>query len=163
MNDITKELQYITANPFKRKGKKELEKNRFIFSLSIDQNWFKTDVAKQIMEIAIDQNLLLDQGETIKANYDLNQIELTLDYKPDNEIIHKIKEINKSPQPQQPETNLLKNLKIPKKQKEKEIEKVIKEMKGFIDRETATLIVARKHGIKIDKEIEKTLRKTLTK
>jgi len=165
MKNTIKELKYITANPFKRKGKKELEKNRFIFTLSIDLNWFKTDEAKQIMETAIKNNLLIENEETVKANYDLNQIELTLDYTPNQKTIQKIKQIQHTQQKpknqKQKNNDFHKKLNLPKKQTQKEIQKIQKEMKGLIDKETAILILARQQGINIDKQIEKTLRKTL--
>ncbi|RZN63463.1 DUF2240 family protein [Methanonatronarchaeum sp. AMET6-2] len=157
MRDI-EELRYITANPFKRKGKKELEKNRFIFSLSIDLDWFKTDEAKKIMESAIENELLTDKGETVKANFDLNKIELTFNYQPDTEIIHRLKNIQNTDTGETETTQKLKSKGYTEKEIESQTQEIIDKMHGYIDRGAAELILARKKDIDIEKQVEKELR-----
>jgi len=157
-NDKKIELKRILANPFKTKGKKKLSKESFVFSLALDMNWFSTEDARKILSIGIERGYLKEDDGNIFPDFSLNEVEISLSYSPNKEILEEIRK----------EVGSIFDKVIKKIQNRKEMSKqdIIAEankiqsnMAKLVDIETALILTATKYGIEVGDLATKKLEK----
>ncbi|MDI6708636.1 MAG: DUF2240 family protein [Candidatus Thermoplasmatota archaeon] len=143
-------LEQTIAYIFKRKGKQEMSVKDFIYSLSIDLHWFSPDECKKLLNICIKSNLIIEENDTIKPNFAIENISIPLEFKPTKEILEYKKDLF---------IELVRELesvtKLDKKAIVAEINKLQSELNIEID--VAALLLAKKHNIDISyyiKELE---------
>lgn len=76
------EEEKIIAFVFKRSGRERLSFNEFYFTISFDLNWFDPAEAKEFLNNAIKNKLLVKEKDTIKPNIDIEKIEIPLGFRP---------------------------------------------------------------------------------
>ena len=76
------EAKKIISFVFKRSGKIRLDKSKFYLSLSLDLKWFSPEKAKNFMNNAIEQNLLVEENNLIEPNFNIYKISIPFGYKP---------------------------------------------------------------------------------
>jgi hypothetical protein len=81
------DLIYTTAQPFKIKGRKTLKTTEFIFTLVLDLKWFKPAEAKALLQTAVNNGLITQEGENVTANFDPTQVNPPLDFKPTTDLL----------------------------------------------------------------------------
>jgi len=67
----------------KSKGKSSMKKSELIYTFSLDLGWFSHDTAKKVVELAKDRGLIQEKDDEIVPTFDLDEIEIPIDFKPD--------------------------------------------------------------------------------
>ena len=76
-------LKTIFAAAFKSKGKNLMSTSELTYVLSFDLKWFSHDKSRQIIELAKKKGILVEEGNFLKPNFDVNKVEVPVDFKPD--------------------------------------------------------------------------------
>ena len=76
-------LKEVIAAAFKSKGKSSMKKSELIYTFSLDLGWFSHDTAKKVVELAKDRGLIQEKDDEIVPTFDLDEIEIPIDFKPD--------------------------------------------------------------------------------
>jgi len=76
-------LKKIIAAAFKSKGKESMKESELIYTLSLDLGWFSHEVAKKIVELAIDKGIIQKKDDDLVPTFNINEIEIPIDFKPD--------------------------------------------------------------------------------
>jgi len=90
---MASESEIIIAFLFKRSGKKALSSSEFYLTLSMDLNWFTPKQAKDFLKKSIDEGLILEDDEKIKANFDLMKISVPVGFYPSKKVFEEKPEI----------------------------------------------------------------------
>jgi hypothetical protein len=80
-------LKQTIAVLFRRKGKSSMTEKEFVFSASIDMRWFTPRTAQQLLDLALRLNLLKKTDSEISPNFDIEEIEVPLEFKPTEDIL----------------------------------------------------------------------------
>ena len=67
---------------FKRIGKNQINKTDFYLSLSVDLQWFSPDKAKELMDFALKNKLLIEKNNMLEPSFKINDITLPFKYQP---------------------------------------------------------------------------------
>jgi hypothetical protein len=78
---MTDEL-FVIAAPFKRRGKSVLTRAEFLFALSLDLKWYCKEDAESILRCAVEKDVMIYEGDKVKAKFDLNAVSLPQNFKP---------------------------------------------------------------------------------
>lgn len=148
------DLKKVVSTPFKRKGKDEIGKRAFVFTLALDLNWFSLDEARKILEIAKKKGFLDEKNEKIFPTFEVSDADVSLSFKPNSEFIDKIKEegenilslVIKRIQEEEDET---------RKEIVSEANEIQSEMEKLIDVEVAALLLAKEKGIEVSDLVNK--------
>lgn len=81
------ELLYVTAQPFKAKGRVAIRKTEFIFHLVLDLKWFKPEEAKALLQTALKAGLIKQEGESVVASFDPSKVTPPLDFRPSSDVL----------------------------------------------------------------------------
>ncbi|MFO7968279.1 MAG: DUF2240 family protein [Archaeoglobaceae archaeon] len=76
-------LRNVIAAAFRSKGKKEVTGSELNYVLSFDLNWFTHEKSKQVVDTALKKGLLIEDDDKLKPSFDVNSIEVPLDFKPE--------------------------------------------------------------------------------
>ena len=76
------EIKKIISFIFKRIGKNQIKKTDFYLSLSVDLKWFSPDKAKELMDFALKNNLLIEKNNMLEPSFKINDISLPFRYEP---------------------------------------------------------------------------------
>lgn len=76
------EIKKIISFIFKRIGKNQIKKTDFYLSLSVDLKWFSPDKAKELMDFALKNKLLIEKNNILEPNFKINEISLPFKYQP---------------------------------------------------------------------------------
>ncbi len=79
---MSNEDKIILSFVFNRSGKTSLKKSEIFLTLSIELGWFSAKDAKNFVEKSIDKELLVKKGELFSLNFDNNNIEIPVGFKP---------------------------------------------------------------------------------
>jgi len=145
------ESEIIIAFIFKRSGKNELGFSEFYLSLSMDLNWFTPKQAKEFINIALKQKLLIKKDDLIKPNFDYNKTSVPVGFYPSKQVFEE-KEVKKHVK----EENVLKKIvrRIVEKTGLKDQEIIYKiheiEKEKNITPEVAALLVGKEHNVSLD-------------
>ena len=83
------EEEIIIAFIFKRSGKVELDFSEMYLTLSMDLKWFTPDDAKDFVNNALKQKLLIKKAEALRPGFEINKIDVPLGFKPTSKIFDK--------------------------------------------------------------------------
>lgn len=84
---MNKENNIIIAFVFNRAGKKEMSFSEFYLTLSMDLNWFKPDEAKRFTKNSLQNNLLKEEEELIKPNFNIDEVKIPLGFHPSEKVL----------------------------------------------------------------------------
>ena len=151
------EREIIISFLFKRSGKEQLKFSDLYLALSMDLNWFKPDDAKDFINLAIKENLLIKKDDLFKPNFDYEKRNVPVGFTPSEKVF----EITKDDKNVKQSAILLDEIKklIEKKkniatdQINELINKLAKE-KNITD-EVAALLICREHNIDFDDFLDK--------
>lgn len=93
------EIKTILAFLFKRAGENSLAASDLYLPLSVDLNWFTPEKAREVIRLALNQNLLIKEGEEgfLKPNFEYKKILVPTGFRPSGlTMVKKEKEIQKS-------------------------------------------------------------------
>ena len=76
-------LKKVIAAAFKSKGKECMREAELIYTLSLDLGWFSHDVAKKVVELAIEKGIIQKEDDNLVPTFNINEIEIPIDFKPD--------------------------------------------------------------------------------
>ena len=83
---MVSESEIVIAFLFKRSGKTVLGSSEFYLTLSMDLNWFTPQQAKDFLKKSIDEGLIIEDAEGIKANFDLMKISVPVGFYPSEKV-----------------------------------------------------------------------------
>ncbi|MBS3781426.1 MAG: DUF2240 family protein [Candidatus Thermoplasmatota archaeon] len=75
---------------FQKEGK-EITKEDFIYAQSVDMEWFSSDRARKLMDKAVDLDLIKIREDKILANFDYENVDVPMGFKPSKEIFEEEK------------------------------------------------------------------------
>jgi len=142
-------LRTVIAAAFKSKGRKSMSKSELTYVLSFDLKWFSHDKSRQIVELAIEKGLLTEDGDNLMPAFDIDSVEVPVDFKPDlkkilstsvfDEIVQEIAD-----------------------RSGKDIGEVVaminrrqEELGNLLDVEVVALLIAKKYGVDVTKYVDK--------
>lgn len=142
-------LRTVIAAAFKSKGRKSMSKSELTYVLSFDLKWFSHDKSRQVVELAIEKGLLTEDGDNLMPAFDIDSVEVPVDFKPDlkkilstsvfDEIVQEIAD-----------------------RSGKDIGEVVaminrrqEELGNLLDVEVVALLIAKKYGVDVTKYMDK--------
>jgi hypothetical protein len=151
------EYKIIIAFVFNRAGKKEMLFSEFYLTLSMDMKWFTPDDAKTFIKNALQNNLLKEEKEQIKPNFNIDEIKIPTGFYPSEKVLQQ-KEGKKE---KKQDENILdvivekivEKSNIDKKTILKQIKEIEKEKNMTI--EIAAVLVGKEYNIVFDEILEK--------
>ncbi|EMR73686.1 hypothetical protein MBGDN05_00251 [Thermoplasmatales archaeon SCGC AB-539-N05] len=91
------EIKTILAFLFKRAGETSLAASELYLSLSVDLNWFTLEKAREVIRLALNQNLLIKEEGFLKPNFEYKKIIIPTGFRPSGlTMVKKEKEMQKS-------------------------------------------------------------------
>ena len=91
---MNSEAKIIIAFLFNRSGKSKLSFSELYLTLSMNLNWFTPDDAKEFVQIAIKEKLLLKKDDLVIPGFDHNKITVPVGFTPTKHVFEK-KEVEK--------------------------------------------------------------------
>jgi hypothetical protein len=88
---LDSEEEIIIAFLFKRSGKSKLKESEIYLPLSLELGWFSTKEARQFVEYAIKQKLLIEKEGLLTPSFDIEKIDITVGFSPSKSTF-KVKE-----------------------------------------------------------------------
>jgi len=82
---VDRERAYLVATPFKKRGKNSLKVSDFIFAISLDLKWGSPDKVKALLQEAADEGLVRMEGDMVHANFNEEQVNVPVGFKPAKE------------------------------------------------------------------------------
>lgn len=149
------ELLFTAAMPFKRKGTDTIRETEFVMALSMDLCWFKPDTARDFISSAIEKGIISREGDMLKAQFDFNDVQIPVGFKPDVSLFHE-KEVF-----EQIIERIIINTGLEKQKIIAEVNKSRSEKGGLFSIEVLGILMAREHGIQVDDLIGKSYRDLL--
>jgi hypothetical protein len=157
---MASEIEIIIAFLFKRSGKEKLTPSELYLPLSIDLKWFSPKQARELVNTAVQQKLLIKKGSLVKPGFDYENIVVPIGFYPSGKTIsEKEEDIEEHLDVIQIITKRI----IEKTgQDERSIAEKITmvEQEKNISKEVAALLISREYDIDVDdcfEEIEKTI------
>jgi len=75
-------LSITIAAPFRHSHKNQLKRNEIVYYLAFKQHWMNIEQANQVISRAIEDGLLVIDGDMISPLFDVSRIEIPLGFKP---------------------------------------------------------------------------------
>lgn len=143
MSDLQKSIVLL----FRRKGKELLTEQEFVASASLDMRWFSPKDAQRLLDLSLTGGYLQRKHGSVFPTFDLNSVEVPLDYKPSKEAIELASKRGMDLFSEIVE-KIVKTKSVPKREVVSRVNKK-QEMLG-IDVEPAVLLVASDYGLSVD-------------
>jgi hypothetical protein len=83
---ISEELKRTVAFLFQGEGD-ELEKEDFIYRQSVDLEWFSSDGARKLLELAEKKGFVTVENDVVKAKIDYNNVDIPMGFEPGPDLI----------------------------------------------------------------------------
>jgi|Deesub1362B_J571_1020462.scaffolds.fasta_scaffold02271_2 hypothetical protein len=142
-------LKTVIAAAFKSKGVRKISKSELYYTLSFDLKWFTHEKSQQVVDIAIDKALLVEEDAMLKPTFRIEEVEIPFGFKPDlkriipssplDDIIWEICE--KTGKDVSEVTAMINNLQ--------------NKLGDLLDAEVVALIIARSYGIDVNPYIDR--------
>jgi len=79
---LDSEEEIVIAFIFKRSGKSKLKESEIYLPLSLELGWFSTKEARQFIEYAIKQKLLIEKEGLLTPSFDVEKIDIAVGFSP---------------------------------------------------------------------------------
>jgi len=89
---MNSETRIIISFLFKRSGKEKLTASELYLPLSMDLKWSSPNEAKEFINSALMQNLLIKKGDQIKPNFDYRKILIPVGFYPSKKVFKEEKD-----------------------------------------------------------------------
>jgi len=145
------ESEIVIAFIFKRSGKNELGFSEFYLSLSMDLNWLTPKQAKEFINIALKQKLLIKKDDLIKPNFDYNKTSVPVGFYPSKQVFEE-KEVKKHVKEEDVLKKIIRRIVEKTGLKDQELLDKIHEIEKEknITSEIAALLVGKEHNVSLD-------------
>lgn len=80
-------LRRAVAAPFRQRGVEQLKEIEFVVSLSLDLQWFSTDQAQRLVDVAATEGLVDRTGDHLSAAFDPLEVTVPDGFEPDESIL----------------------------------------------------------------------------
>jgi hypothetical protein len=148
------DLEKIIAQAFRLRGKSRLNRTEFTLVLAYELKWFTSEESKEVVEAALRQGLLKEEGGKLSPTFNIKTLDIPKDFKPGKGILNEKSLFDATVE--MIETTGLDRAAILKMVEEKE-----KQCDGLITRETAALIIAKARRLNIEPFIDDAYRQLL--
>ena len=143
-------LSLITtiAAPFRHTRKDRLKKNEIVYYLAFDRKWMSTEQAKVILKRALDEGLIVYDGEMIAPKFDIRSVEVPIGFKPSQSVFDE----------NDPVQSIVDRVVKSSGRQETEIIAEMNRMKSkdfddLLRPEAAVIILAKRYGVPFDEHI----------
>lgn len=145
------ESEIVIAFIFKRSGKNELGFSEFYLSLSMDLNWFTPKQAKEFINIALKQKLLIKKDDLIKPNFDYNKTSVPVGFYPSKQVFEE-KEVKKHVKEEDVLKKIIRRIVEETNLNEQEVVTKLQEIEKEknITPGVAALLVGKEHNVSLD-------------
>lgn len=82
---MAEELKKVLAFLFQREGE-EIKEEDFIYIQSVDLDWYSSDDAKQVLNLALKSDLVEKDGDFIKAKFGFENVKVAMDFEPSKDL-----------------------------------------------------------------------------
>lgn len=82
-------LQVTVAAPFRREGADRVGENAFVVDLSLKRDWFTTDQAKRLVDIAVTEGLVDRDGDDLVATFDPREVSVPEGFVPEESVLQR--------------------------------------------------------------------------
>ena len=151
------EYKIIIAFVFNRAGKKEMLFSEFYLTLCMDLKWFTPEDAKTFTKNALQNNLLKEENEQIKPNFNIDEIKIPLGFYPSEKVLQQKDEKKEKKQDESILDVLVEKIVEKSNLDKKTILKQIKELEKEknITIEVAASLVGKEYNLVFDEILEK--------
>jgi hypothetical protein len=84
---IDSELKIIIAFLFKRSGKEEMPISELYLPISMDLQWFNPKQAKDLINLAKKQKLLIEKDSFLKPSFNYKEINVPIGFHPSQDVL----------------------------------------------------------------------------
>ena len=141
-------LKKVIASAFKSKGRESMKETELVYTLSLDLGWFPLDTAKKVVELAKEKGLLREEGDEISPTFNLEDVEIPIDFKPNPERIFATSVFDLLIQEISDKTGMSIGEVIAMINKKQE------ELGNLLSVEVVALLIAKEHGIDVSDYID---------
>ncbi len=149
-------MKKVIAAAFKSKGKRKMKRSELIYTMSFDLNWFSHETSKKVVEEAEREGLLSSDGDEVEPTFEVAEVDVPASFKPDlrsllsrpvaDRIVEEIAE--KTGKSYQEVVSMI------NERQEK--------MSNLLSFEVVALVVAKEHGVNIEKYIDEVEKNVLS-
>ncbi len=147
------EEKIVIAFLFKRSGKSKLKESEIYLPLSLELGWFSTKEARQFIEYAIKQKLLIKKEGLLTPSFDVEKIDITVGFSPSKSTFT-VKEMDKEEEDvfQKIVNHIVEKTDHTYEEIIKEINRIQEEKK--IIPEVASLLLAKEFNINVEDSLD---------
>jgi len=81
------ELEVALAQLFLKKGKSAMTEKDFVFAASLDLRWFKPKEAQKLLDLGLEAELLVLEGEKVKPTFDYKNVPIPKNFVPGKDLL----------------------------------------------------------------------------
>jgi hypothetical protein len=141
------DLEKTIAQAFRLRGKSRLNRTEFTFVLAYDLKWFTPEESKELVEAALTQGLLKEEGGKLIPAFNFKNLEVPKDFKPGKGILNEKNLFDAT-------INLIETTGLDRVAILRMVDEKEKQCDGLITRETAALIIAKARKLNIEPFID---------
>ena len=141
------DLEKTIAQAFRLRGKSRLNRTEFTFVLAYELKWFTPEESKEIVESALTQGLLKEEGGKLSPAFNFKNLEVPKDFKPGKGILSEKSLFDIT-------VNLIETTGLDRATILRIVDEKEKQCGGLITRETAALIIAKARKLNIEPFID---------
>jgi hypothetical protein len=136
------------AAPFRHTRKDRLKKNEIVYYLAFVRKWMSIEQANVILKRAIDEGLIVYDGEMLAPKFDIQSVEVPLGFKPSQAVFEK----------NDPVQALIDKVVRSSGKQETEIIAVMngmisKDFDDYLRPEAAVIILAKRYGVPFEEHV----------
>lgn len=154
--EAVNELETTVAKAYKLRGKSRLNRTEFTFALSYELKWFTPEESKEVLDAALKQGLLKEEGGKLVPTFNVKNVEVPTDFKPTTGILKGKSLLDRM-------LDQLATAGIDRETALEMIGKKQKEYGGLMTPETAALIIAKEKKLNVEPYVDETYRQLLEK
>jgi hypothetical protein len=146
-------LQQTIASLFKRKGRESINQKELELLVSMELRWFKPGEAKRIIEQSKMAGLLIQDGDDLKPNFDITNIEIPIGFRPPKDLLIDLEEDQDSIF-MQIVNQICLNTGMDETKVIAEINSKQAQMENYVTLEVIAILFAKKHDVDVNRFID---------
>lgn len=148
------DLELAVARAFQLRGKSRLNRTEFTFALTYELKWFSPDESKDVLDAALDQGLLKDEGGKLVPTFNVKGVVVPADFKPGKDVLEVKSLFDRT-------LDLLASVGIDRTAALEMIGNKQKEYGGLVTPEAAALIIAKEKKLNIEPYVDEAFKQIL--
>ncbi len=137
------DLELAVARAFQLRGKSRLNRTEFTFALSYELKWFTPEESKDVLDVALKQGLLKEEGGKLVPTFNVKGVAVPADFKPTMAVLEEKSLFDRT-------LDLLASAGIDRATALEMIGKKQKEYGGLVTPEVAALIIAKEKKLNVE-------------